>query len=139
MTAQRRALLVALAAVTLVAAQVGVVLAQQAQPRKPPPPKPPQAQQSGKNYYEMYEPSKRQRLRREACGRDELSLGVYCFRECKKGYILVAGTSPPRCRSTTQLPAGQLPGPVRKELGAPPRPPRKPVPQSQPRTGPRPV
>jgi len=139
MTTHRKRLLVALAAVTLVAAQVGVVLAQQAQPRKPPPPKPPQAQQSGKNYYEMYEPSKRQRLRREACGRDELSLGVYCFRECKKGYVLVAGISPPRCRSTTPLPAGQLPGPVRKEIGAPPRPPRKPVPQSQPRTGPRPA
>jgi len=138
MTAQRRALLVALAAVTLVTAQVGEAPAQQAQPRKPPP-RPPQAQQSGKNYYDMYEPSKRQRLRREACGRDELSLGVYCFRECKKGYVLVAGISPPRCRSTTPLPAGQLPGPVRKEIGAPPRPPRKPVPQSQPRTGPRPA
>lgn len=139
MTTHRKRLLVALAAVTLVAAQAGVVLAQQAQPRKSPPPKPPQAQQSGKNYYDMYEPSKRQRLRREACGRDELSLGVYCFRECKKGYVLVAGISPPRCRSTSPLPAGQLPGPVRKELGAPPRPPRKPVPQSQPRTGPRPA
>jgi hypothetical protein len=139
MTTHRKRLLVALAAVTLVAAQVGVVLAQQAQPRKPPPPKPPQTQQSGKNYYEMYEPSKRQRLRREACGRDELSQGVYCFRECRKGYVLVAGTSPPRCRSTAPLPAGQLPGPVRQEIGAPPRPPRKPVPQSQPRTGPRPA
>ena len=130
--------MVALAAVTLVTAQVGEALAQQAQPRKPPP-KPPQAQQSGKNYYDMYEPSKRQRLRREACGSDELSLGVYCFRECNKGYVLVAGTNPPRCRSMTPLPAGQLPGPVRKELDAPPRPPRKPVPQSQPRTGPGPV
>ena len=138
MTTHRKGLLVALAAVTLVTAQVGEAPAQQAQPRKPLP-KPPQAQQSGKNYYDMYEPNKRQRLRREACGSDELSLGVYCFRECNKGYVLVAGTNPPRCRSMTPLPAGQLPGPVRKELGAPPRPPRKPVPQSQPRTGPRPV
>jgi len=132
-------LFVALATVTLVAAQAGVAFAQQSQPRKPPLQRQPQAQQSGKAYYEMYEPSQRQRLRRESCGRNELPIGANCVRMCKKGYVQIAGSKPPRCRSITPLPAGQLPGPVQKEAGAPPRPPRKPAPPKQPGTGPRPA
>lgn len=139
MTAHWKRLLVTLAAATWVSAQAGVALAQQAQPRKPPVREPPQAQQSGKTYYDMYEPSLRQRLRRETCGRNELPNGADCVRMCKKGYIQIVGSKPPRCRSIAPLPAGQLPGSVPKETGTPPRPPREPATPTPPGTGPRPA
>ena len=133
-------LLVTLAAATWVSAQAGVALGQQGQPRKPPVREPPRAQPAGQNYYDMYEPNLRQRLRRETCGRDELPDGANCVRMCKKGYIQITGSNPPRCRSIAPLPAGQLPGPVRKETGTPPQPPRMPVPPpAQPGKGPHPV
>jgi len=139
MRSHRQQLFVALATAIGVAAQTGVAFAQQSQQRKPPP-TPAQAQQSSKIFYDMYEPILRQRLRREACRRDELSAGAFCALACQKGYVHVAGSMPPRCRSLTPLPAGQLPGPVRKETAAPLRPPLpRSVPPTPPRTGPRPA
>src|SRR5262245_41620982 len=86
-----------------------------------------------KAYYDQYEPSERQRLRRESCMRDEEPIGPYCVKQCQKGYVLVAGSKPPRCRSLEPLPSGQLPGPVRKQVGvqAPPPGPRQPPPKSK--------
>ncbi|MGQ0579460.1 MAG: hypothetical protein ACT4PQ_11200 [Betaproteobacteria bacterium] len=139
MTTHWKRLLVSLAAAVWVCAHAGTALAQQTQPRKPAVQQP-QAQQSGRAYYEMYEPSQRQRLRRESCGRNEVPIGASCVRTCKQGYLQVAGSKPPRCRSIAPLPAGQLPGPVHKEASTPPpRPPRKPAPPQQPATGPRPA
>ena len=74
-------------------------------------------------YYDMYEPSQRQRLRRENCASSEEPVGPYCVKQCDKGYRLVAGSKPPRCRSIEPLPPGQMPRPVRKEVGVQPPPP----------------
>ncbi len=74
-------------------------------------------------YYDQYEPSQRQRLRRETCGRDEVALGPYCTKKCESGYIFVAGAKPPRCRSVEPLAPGKMPSGVRKQTGkqAPPK------------------
>jgi hypothetical protein len=96
----------------------------QAQQRRPQPPQ-------EKKYFDVYEPSQRQRTRRSGCLKDEEYYGAYCVKKCKAGYELVVGSKPAKCRSLTPLPVGQLPGPVRRETGTqplPPRPPMAPIP-----------
>lgn len=122
----RKWTLMLLAVAGFSAGQAGTVAAQQS---SPPRPASPQSQQT-KEYFDMYEPVQRLRLRRETCGEREQSFGAYCVKACKSGFISMAGTKPPRCRSLTPLPAGQLPGAVRKEMDFQPRLP-KPVAKSE--------
>ncbi len=77
-------------------------------------------------FYDTYEPSQRLRTRRENCTKDEEYFGAHCVRKCRTGYALLPGSKPAKCRSLTPLPAGQLPGPVRKEVGVQPLAPRQP-------------
>ncbi len=116
-------MLVVLAAAILAASQAGLTAAQQSPARKPVPPK----AQKAKEYFDMYEPARRLRMRRETCASKEQSFGAYCVKACRSGYVAMTGTKPPRCRSLTPLPAGQFPGPVRKEVDAKPRVPRPPA------------
>jgi hypothetical protein len=107
---QWRLTLFVLAAAGVAAVQAGTAAAQQAPARKPA-----QGQQV-KEYFDMYEPVQRLRMRSESCSRKETPVGAYCAKACKTGYSMVPGSNPPRCRSLTPLPAGQFPGPVRKEM-----------------------
>lgn len=74
-------------------------------------------------FYDQYEPSQRQRLRKETCAVNEQSMGPYCTRKCDAGYLLVKDSKPPRCRSIEPLPPGQMPTAVRKQIGVQPPPP----------------
>lgn len=74
-------------------------------------------------YYDQYEPSQRQRLRRETCARDEDPIGPYCVKKCDKGYVPVANSKPVRCRSIEPLAPGVMPSAVRKQKGVQPPPP----------------
>jgi hypothetical protein len=80
-------------------------------------------------YYDQYEPSQRQRLRRESCARDEDVVGAFCAKRCEKGYIHVVGSKPYRCRSLEPLPPGHLPGAMRRQVSPPAAPsaPREPA------------
>lgn len=80
-------------------------------------------------FYDTYEPSQRLRTRRESCASGEEYFGAYCVKQCRAGYALVPGSKPAKCRSQTPLPAGQLPGPVRKETTTLPPAPRQASPQ----------
>jgi hypothetical protein len=73
--------------------------------------------------YDQYEPSRVRRGRGEVCGRNEEQVGAYCVKPCMKGYVLVPNSDPARCRGVEPLPAGQIPGPIRKETGAMEKPP----------------
>jgi len=101
--------------------------AQQSPPAKPSPGAPAQQQpaaRQGTAYYERYEASQRQRLRRETCGRDEDTVAQYCVKKCQKGYILVGGNTLPRqCRGEKALPPGQLPQPYARQPAQKPAPP----------------
>lgn len=110
MKTNRSRLLFLVGAISWMTVQSGIAIGAQSTSEKP---------QIGK-YYDMYEPSQRQRLRRESCGRIEDPIGPYCVKQCVKGYQMVAGSNPPRCRSIEPLPQGQMPGPVRKEVGIQP-------------------
>lgn len=102
--------------------------------QKPPAEKPAagkSAQPPG-TYYDQYEPSRRQRLRRESCTRNEDESGAFCVKRCDTGYRLVPGANPPRCRSIKPLPPGQKPGPVRKQVSEPYKPLEPPPPGKQP-------
>lgn len=122
----RKRTLMLLAVAGYAASQAGTVSAQQSPSTRP---ASPQSQQA-KQYFDMYEPVQRLRLRRETCGEREQSFGAYCVKACKSGYVSMTGTKPPRCRSLTPLPAGQFPAPVRKEMDSQPRLP-KPVAKSE--------
>jgi hypothetical protein len=119
--------LVVLGAIGWMAVQAGFAFGQQSQGQRPSAGQKPQPQQTS-TYYDMYEPSVRQRLRRESCARNEEPIGPYCVKDCEKGYRLIAESKPPRCRSIEPLPPGSMPRPVRKEVGIqPPQPgPRQP-------------
>ncbi|OGA20539.1 MAG: hypothetical protein A3I02_11740 [Betaproteobacteria bacterium RIFCSPLOWO2_02_FULL_67_26] len=85
----------------------------------------PAAKKAARVYYDQYEPMKALRLSRQDCLRTEESIGAFCVNRCQRGYVMVPGSNPPRCRSVDPLPPGQLPGPIRKEVGAPqPKPPQ---------------
>ena len=74
-------------------------------------------------YYDHYQASHRQRLRRETCMRDEDFIGKYCVKKCEKGYVTDNPTQVPRdCRSEKPLPEGQLPqgGKVQRGIVTPP-------------------
>jgi hypothetical protein len=71
--------------------------------------------------YDQYEPSRTRRLRAEVCGRHEETVGAYCVKACQKGYVLLPDVDPPRCRGVEPLPQGQIPGPIRKEIGEQPK------------------
>ena len=77
-------------------------------------------QPSGAALYDHYEPSRRQRIRRESCMRDEDDAGAFCAKRCDTGYRLVPGSKPPLCRSVKPLPPGQKPGPVRRQVSSEP-------------------
>lgn len=107
-----------LLAVFCVAAQAGLAAAQ-----KPP---------SAKTVYDQYEPTKMRRGRAQGCLRGEEEAGAYCVKLCQRGYLLVPGIEPPRCRSIDPLPSGALPGPMQRDYSTqssrPPKsstPPRK--------------
>lgn len=90
-------------------------------------------QPAGKNpqrvYYDSYEASHRQRLRRDTCMRDEDMIQQYCVKKCEKGYINVSGTAVPRvCRGEKPLPPGQLPQPYHRQSGIQPVPPKRTAP-----------
>ena len=73
--------------------------------------------------YVVYEPSRRQRLRRESCMRDEEMSGRFCVKQCERGYVAIDSPDGiPRCRSQKPLPPGQSAPPVRKEQAPPPKP-----------------
>ena len=76
--------------------------------------------------YDEYEPSQRQRLRRESCGRDEDALAAFCVKRCERGYIVATSQSslPRRCRSVQPLPPGSLSQGVRRQVGTQPVPPK---------------
>ncbi len=105
-----------------VAAQAGLSVAQAPAPQKKP-------------VYDQYEPSKVRRTRSQECLRDEDPIGAYCVKVCQKGYLPVPNSDPPRCRSVEPLPPGQLAGPIRKETGAQPKPPRETGPKKPPPPG----
>jgi len=93
----------------------------------------PQAQpQPGRVYYDTYQASQRQRLRRESCMKDEDLQGVYCVKKCRDQYAVMSGQQLPRmCRSLKPLPPGELPvaNQVQKGVAPGPQPmPSKPVP-----------
>jgi hypothetical protein len=97
----------------------------------------PAAKPAAGGIHDLYEPSYRQRLRRESCARDEEPWGPNCVKKCEKGFALQTDTRPPRCRSLKPLPAGQRPGPLQrhaverpKPLEAPPAPGKEPPPDS---------
>ena len=105
--------LVLVAATGWIATEAVTVLAQQ----KP---------NAGTVYYDQYEPSERQRLRRETCAKDEESMGPYCTKKCDKGYLMVKGSKPARCRAIEPLAPGVMPTAVRKQVGVQPPPPGPP-------------
>lgn len=75
--------------------------------------------------YDEYEPSQRQRLRRESCGRDEDVLAAFCVKRCERGYLATSqSTLPRRCRSVQALPPGSLSQGVRRQVGTQPVPPK---------------
>jgi hypothetical protein len=85
----------------------------------------PGAKKAERVHYDQYEPMKTPRLSRQDCLRTEESIGAFCVNRCQRGYVIVPDSNPPRCRSVEPLPPGQLPGPIRKEVGAPqPKPPQ---------------
>lgn len=93
-------------------------LAQQPQGKNPP-----------RAYYDSYEASQRQRLRRDTCMRDEDMLQQYCVKKCGKGYLNVSGAVVPRvCRGEKPLPPGQLPQPYHRQNGIQPVPPKRTTP-----------
>jgi hypothetical protein len=93
--------------------------------QQPPAKKPVLAQ---KPVYDEYEPSQRQRLRRESCGRNEDVLGAWCVKKCERGYLAVSLTAlPRRCRSERPLPPGSLYQGLRKQTGVQPVPPPRPA------------
>ncbi|MGH8765029.1 MAG: hypothetical protein ACRET8_04880 [Burkholderiales bacterium] len=70
----------------------------------------PQFQPQGRVYYDSYQASQRQRLRRESCMRDEDLQAQYCVKKCRAQYVIANGRELPRqCRSAKPLPPGQLP------------------------------
>ena len=114
---------------------MAVAIAQSQVPPKAAPPKTVQQKSAtlNKTYYDLYEPSQRQRLRRETCMKEETSLGPFCVRNCMAGYVMEEGR-PARCRSIQPLPLGSLPpSTVRKEIGTQPIPP---VPENAPKPKP---
>jgi hypothetical protein len=118
--------LVLLAAAATVSWSV-VTGAQQPQPK--PGPKPPAQQPSaGKQaavYYDSYQASHRQRLRRESCMRDEDMIAQYCVKKCQPRYIIMTSgdTVPRQCRSEKPLAPGSLPQPSRAQQAIQPVPP----------------
>jgi len=107
-------------------------LAQQPQ-AKPPQAKPPAAKQAPRIYHDEYEPNHARRSRKQSCLRDEEEIGAYCVRSCRAGYAMLTDRHPPRCRSIDPLPPGQLPGPLRRDIGEQPMPPGHPkTPQKSP-------
>ena len=89
---------------------------------------------TAKKFYDEYEPSRTRQLRSQNCARNEESVRGYCVRACKRGYVLVSNRVPPLCRSVDPLPPGQLPGPLKREVGSQPTPPKpaKPLPPPPP-------
>ena len=88
--------------------------------------------------YDEYEPSQRQRLRRESCGRDEDALAAFCVKRCERGYTATSqSTLPRRCRSVQPLPPGSLSQGVRRQVGTQPVPPKpsRSVPSETPAAG----
>jgi hypothetical protein len=77
--------LVVLGAIGWMAVQAGFAFGQQSQGQRPSAGQKPQPQQTS-TYYDMYEPSVRQRLRRESCARNEEPIGPYCVKDCEKRY-----------------------------------------------------
>jgi len=105
-----------------------------AQAKKPPDPMPlnqiPQSKSAaGKppaTYYDIYQASHRQRLRRESCMRDEDLNAQYCVKKCRDGYVALSGQQIPRmCRSEKPLPPGQLPTGDQVERGTVVIPPKR--------------
>jgi hypothetical protein len=89
-----------------------------AQAKKPPDPMPlnqappPKAGTAAaqKSYYDTYQASYRQHLRRESCLKDEDMVEQYCVKKCRDQFIPASHTQVPRiCRSVKPLPPGQLP------------------------------
>lgn len=113
-TTRRCARSLALLAGICIAAHAGFALAQKPAPQKKKP------------VYDQYEPSKVLRTRSQDCLRDEEAAGAYCVKICRRGYLQVPNSNPPRCRSVNPLPPGQLAGPIRKEKGAQPKLPKQP-------------
>lgn len=75
-------------------------------------------------FYERYEASHRQRLRRDTCLRDEDLIAQYCVKKCRAGFVVVnPGAVPRECRSAKPLPEGQLPPPYRRQEAIQPVPP----------------
>jgi hypothetical protein len=56
------------------------------------------AQTSG--YSTTYEPSSRQRLRSEACMKDEVEQGAYCVKRCDEDFKLEVNGKKALCRAT---------------------------------------
>jgi hypothetical protein len=104
------------ATVATLACAGSAVAQQQPAPRKP--------AVSSQQYYEAYQASHRQRLRRETCMRDEDPVGKDCIKRCAKGYINTTGNAVPRnCRGQKPLPPGQLPQPYTRQQAVQPVPP----------------
>jgi hypothetical protein len=114
MTMQRQ-LSTILAAALLAAA--GVVFAQPATEKKAPPGK----ALMDKPQFDVYEPSKRLRTRRQACMNDEVEVDAWCAKKCQTGYQMEFSGNQAKCRSLTPLPPGVFPGPARKQTGVQPK------------------
>jgi hypothetical protein len=116
----------------LVAGTCGFLATARAQqaPQKPAPQKPAAIKPAARVYYDIYEPLQRRRLRKEACLKDEDSVGANCVKKCMPSYELKAEFRPMRCQGTKPLPPGMLPGPIRSDVGVQPmpEPPEKPQP-----------
>ena len=110
----RRAL--AMAAAVAALAWVNAVGAQQPAARKP----------EARLYYQEYQASHRQRLRRETCLKDEDLVRQYCIKQCGRGYVNTTGSNVPRnCRADKPLPAGVLPQPYAQQPAQRPTPPAR--------------
>ena len=123
MTMQRQ-LSTILAAARLAAA--GCVFAQQAPEKKAPAKSTPEKSAPGKALmdkpqFDVYEPSKRLRTRRQACMNDEVEVDAWCAKKCQTGYQMEFSGNQAKCRSLTPLPPGVFPGPARKQTGVQPK------------------
>ncbi len=105
----RRLAMIAVAAAAGAAAPAGPSMAQQ-----------PAAKAAGA-VHDVYEPSQRQRLRRESCARDEEALGPHCVKKCEQGFSLSLADNKPACRSLKPLPPGRKPGPMQRHAVERPR------------------
>src|SRR5471032_2739555 len=62
----------------------------------------PKATPPARVYYDSYEPSQRQKLRRESCNDNEVMNEAFCVKKCLAGYAMQPGR-PLRCRSVNPL------------------------------------